>query len=132
MLKDLTCQRIIERMSVLQGVRVLTPMQAHETRQGYTRDLRHSFRKEALRHLSPKEQARYGDDLSIHHIVPISLGGSNDVSNLALLHKDFHAWVHLYIDHQLHGLRYNEWTAIWLPRWHETIWDLKSIDRAPS
>jgi RNA-directed DNA polymerase len=35
-----------------------------------------------------------GEEIETHHIVPVSLGGLNDISNLQHLHKPCHKQVH--------------------------------------
>ena len=41
------------------------------------------------------------DGAEKHHILPISLGGTNDISNFAVVEKNLHKAIHTYISAQL-------------------------------
>lgn len=45
-------------------------------------------------------RAAHGPHFDLHHILPLSLGGSNDLSNLALVYRPFHKAIHRYVEQQ--------------------------------
>lgn len=52
---------------------------------------------------------------TIHHILPLKLGGGSEISNLVLLPNDVHARLHNIIDDQTHGMRVGHRGYIALP-----------------
>ena len=54
----------------------------------------------------PSEMAKFIiEGLECHHILPVSLGGTNDRNNFALAETELHKSLHRYINNQLGDLR---------------------------
>ena len=69
-------------------------------------------------HINPK---KYG----CHHIIPVSVGGTNDPDNIVIMERDQHQILHdNYIDPQLQGLEEGQTRVILLPK----NYDLHSVD----
>ena len=60
--------------------------------------------------------------LEIHHVVPLSLNGSNNHSNLVLVEHDLHAAIHRLIDPQMADMQTGESRLIRLPYFTQRIW----------
>jgi hypothetical protein len=58
----------------------------------------------------------------IHHILPLSLGGSNDWNNLSLVDPTLHILIHDFIDAQTEHLKVGEETKIKLPMYEGAVW----------
>ena len=57
-----------------------------------------------------------------HHILPVQLGGTNDLDNLAWVHPRLHRKIHLYINVQTVGIVPGEKRVIKLPIKAGMIW----------
>ena len=68
-------------------------------------------------HLS---QQLYGKPLEIHHLQPISQGGSDDYSNLTCLCPPCHAAWHRYAEIEL-GLDWSNWKQYRKGQWKEAL-----------
>ena len=94
-------------------------------RDEYTSSLRKSFRLYAATLLA---QHRLGIDIKdyeIHHIHPVSLGGSNKFSNLALVKPDLHDEIHWLIDRETRGMERGDKRLIKIPYFNGHIWGLE-------
>jgi hypothetical protein len=59
-----------------------------------------------------------------HHIVPLTLGGTNDPNNLVLVNKSMHEEIHDYIDSQ-GRFEIGERGSVLIPHKSGLIWGLK-------
>jgi len=57
----------------------------------------------------------------LHHILPLSLGGTNNIENLALVHPDLHKSIHFFIDTQGQPSRYKQ-KLVWVPVLPNQLW----------
>lgn len=65
---------------------------------------------------SARDQGRLPDRFNVHHIKPLDDGGTNDFSNLVIMHKTGdHELVHRYLDPQIQNLPLGKTRTVRLP-----------------
>ena len=69
------------------------------------KDKKHEYRRKAVSALVDNGLARakaeiFARTLTAHHIVPLSLGGTNDPSNIVFVREEDHRRIHAFIDAQ--------------------------------
>lgn len=116
------------------AVTLCSRIDTQEVRNAYNQQLRDDFKNFALRILMsdkmwgietfPMDQF---DALQIHHIKPISLGGTNKFSNLALVDPELHREIHREIDLQTSGMKYGDTRKIDLPYFSGILWTIENV-----
>jgi len=106
---------------------LLRPEQVRSVREGYTAELRHDFRRQALASLNREDRARFLrlSPLEVHHVLPVQYGGSNCVKNMVLLPRIDHQAAHDEIEMQTYGMDYGERRVIELPFFQHFTWGLQ-------
>jgi hypothetical protein len=107
----------------------LTRVEAGPVRRQLTRPLAWAFRHAALETLPDNVREKVSADggfWQIHHIVPLSLGGSNGF--MALVPDPLHVLIHKFITHQTASLEVGMTRFITLP-WREgLVWPMSFSD----
>lgn len=93
-----------------------TGRENYEFRLQFPAEARHAFRQHVARQLRVRVAAL--DGLQIHHIEPVSLGGSNDWQNLVLVNPLLHERLHEFIDARL----WRGATTVQIPRARGWVW----------
>jgi 5-methylcytosine-specific restriction endonuclease McrA len=62
------------------------------------------------------------DDYEVHHIVPVSLGGTNDYDNLALVYPFVHRQLHKYLSAQTVGMEKGDSRNLIVPYYQGKVW----------
>jgi len=98
------------------------PSQARmdEMRNAMTLEKRREFRQSVVLNGWDIRYLRY----RIHHIIPISYGGSNAFKNLCLTTTNDHELLHFYIDQMNKPMRYGQRGYVWLPMIDKKIFSL--------
>lgn len=109
-----------------------------KVRAEYTTRLREDFRDYAIHDLMAEHPIepivdhflpQYFASWHIHHIQPISLGGTNAFVNLALVSQEMHKEIHYLIDRQTVGLAIGESKTIDLPFMEGHIWKQPALTK---
>lgn len=112
-------------------VRIVAKREVKQKRKDFKKTNKRNFFAlavaEVCDNVSKKERAFALKKLSsfeIHHIVPLSLGGTNKFDNLALVEPTLHAYVHRLIDNQ-GPIRGDSGQVIRIPKLPGLVWGLK-------
>ena len=107
------------------SVVLLSRDECHKARRANSHRKRRAFRnyaKSLLRQERVKLSPVLYRDLQEHHIIPLSLGGSNDKANKALVPSKDHQEIHQIITAQILGMRVGEHRTILLPYSPAPVW----------
>lgn len=104
---------IDEHPSVPKRVVRIGPSRVRALREDLDYNMREAFRRH---HHSPSYY-------QIHHVLPLSLGGTNSWENLVMVHPKKHRKIHEAIDSQIEGMLYGESRLILLPVYQGKVWN---------
>ena len=94
-----------------------------EMRSAMTFDKRREFRHAAVEAEGKRHSLFYYGHM-IHHIIPLSYGGSNKFANLCLVSKETHDLLHYYIDNMNRPMHPSQRGYVWLPIITKKIFEL--------
>jgi len=90
----------------------------------FVRDIRDSFFKQACASVSAIAPSHvFASRWSVHHVVPLGLGGTNEC--LALAHATPHGEIHAFINLQTKDMAIGEIRDIWIPMQTGLVWDIE-------
>ena len=111
---------------VMQRPHVVKALRAEYRQQNIRQDFKEYAVKQLMREArqSPTEHVLpcYIEDMKVHHIVPLFLGGDNSFENLALVRESIHKRLHEVIDRQIVGMRPDDARWIKIPMLTGNVW----------
>ena len=112
-------------------VTLLCRKQSDLVREAFTKQYSREFKDYAIREHIKDHQPENNDhnclpvDLhtyQTHHILPVSLGGTNDFDNLSLVERQMHAYIHEILSSQTKGMLAGTTRKILIPYQTSHIW----------